>query len=89
LFATAALISAFFLILTGAVYLILWEYQNIHGWLQFSYVVSLLFAFTFLAIVQLASDSFDDAPVACEVLGMQQFITCSMLEKIFCSSIKL
>ncbi|CAG7817253.1 unnamed protein product [Allacma fusca] len=70
LFAGVMSISAIFLILTAAVYLILWEYQNIHGWLQFSYVVSLLFAFSFLAFVQLFSPYIlYDYPEICEFFG--------------------
>ncbi len=44
--------AALFLLLTAGVYITLWSHHNVHGWLQFSYVVSLFFAFTLLAIVQ-------------------------------------
>lgn len=42
----------------------------IAGWLQFSYVISLLFAFTFLAVVQLSSDSIQKvSTVCCKMIG--------------------
>jgi len=70
LFGCIALMSSFFLFLTALVYLILWEYQNIHGWLQFCYVISLLVAFTFLAFVQLSPTSIQEVSrFACELIG--------------------
>lgn len=74
LYACVTLISSFFLFLTALAFIALWEYQNIHGWLQFCYVLSLLFAFTFLAIVQLSSDSIQEiSSVCCKMIGESNF----------------
>ncbi|OXA55734.1 hypothetical protein Fcan01_09276 [Folsomia candida] len=66
--------AALFLLLTAVVYILLWSHHNIHGWLQFSYVVSLFFAFSFLAIIQVWSQVFiDHWPRLCYNLGNRKY----------------
>lgn len=70
LYASVNLVSTFFLLLTAIVYVILWEHQNIHGWLQYSYVISLLCANIFLSVVQFAPDSLQhECLICCRVMG--------------------
>lgn len=64
------LTSSLFLLLTAFVYLILWEYQNIHGWLQFAYVTSCFVSFTFLAMTQLFTTEINEVDQSlCESMG--------------------
>ncbi|ODN00285.1 G-protein coupled receptor Mth2 [Orchesella cincta] len=70
LYASVNLVSTFFLLLTAIVYVILWEHQNIHGWLQYSYVISLLCANIFLSVVQFAPHSLQiECLVCCRIMG--------------------
>ncbi len=64
-------ISAFFLLLTDLLYILIWKHQNnIHFWLQFSFATSLLFAFTGFAVNQLYSDElFAISSMLCKGMG--------------------
>lgn len=63
-------ISALFLLLTDIVYLLLWRQQNIHGWLQFAYVTSLLFTFNCFIVVQRWSEQLQAISGSlCQIMG--------------------
>jgi len=76
LYAAVNHVSAFFLLLTGVCYLLLWRSQNVHGWLQFSYATSLFLAFNCLGIAQLWSDAIRDySNKLCEIMGKKKSTT--------------
>ncbi|OXA38136.1 G-protein coupled receptor Mth [Folsomia candida] len=70
-------INSFFLFVTGLVYILLWEKQNIHGWTVLSFVLAMFFMFIFLAWSHLAAmlhksnanPHFAPPPLVCRCVG--------------------
>lgn len=72
-------INSFFLFVTGLVYILLWEKQNIHGWTVLSFVLAMFFMFIFLAWSHLAAmlhksnanPHFAPPPLVCRCVGKE------------------
>ncbi len=74
LFVTLMLLSAVFLLLTAAFYVLLWDKQsNIHTWTILSMVVSMFFMYIFLAVANIMnlsiSTSNEETGKVCMAVG--------------------
>ena len=54
LYSVLFVFSCFFLIITLAVYILLWNKQTVHGWTLMSYIVSLFFMYMFFLMTHIS-----------------------------------